>query len=176
MKISFFTIVVVLLLTTACNNAEQPQAKVEPTSSDSLTYYYNLYVKKVDSIVKLRRSVSPVPAHPLDEKIGQLYIDAFRRQFPSDATHILKFDKMTISFYAKYMLDNKIDTLAFSFAKYDTTGFGSLRDPIYESRAGKMRGRWTMVVGEFEKGKKEKPFMIPGLDYRFYDDWSQEWP
>lgn len=120
--------------------------------------------------------MNPVPAHPLDEKIGQLYIDAFRKQFPSDATYILKFDKMTISFYAKYMLDNKIDTLAFSFAKYDTAGFGSLRDPIYESRAAKMKNRWTMVVGEFERGKQEKPFMIPGLDYRFYDDWSQEWP
>ncbi|HRE39153.1 MAG TPA: hypothetical protein PK977_03485 [Chitinophagaceae bacterium] len=147
---------------------------------------YINYLKMVDSIGALRGEKNIGAAIPVSERIGNHFMGAYQNEFTRlniNQTHYLKLSRDNIAFLYKHMIDANIDTLSFGFAKYDTTGFsiaGNLSDPVYNSRAEKMRNRNTIVIGEWgllENGKKgPKPFSIKGIAFKFYDDWHNEDP
>ncbi len=143
---------------------------------------YKSYISKIDKNLE-ERFVSTT-AQPVAKDIMEMYFAAFRKQFPQPAspakpihTYTLKIDKATIAFYLKYLDEMKTDTLAFTFAKYDTTGFAAkgYNDLIFTQRGDKMNNRFSFGVGLWHGGKVS-PLQLKALDQNFYDDWHNEDP
>lgn len=167
----------------SCKNSTDNDNKCEGICQQ-LDSGYNKYVQKIDSIGKLRGEGKIAASIPISESIGRHYTSMFQKEYQAraiDQTHLLKISKENIEFLYKYMLENKVDTLGFAFAKYDTTGFaaaGIPGDDVYSQRAAKMKNRYTIVIGGWNPTENPRffPFKISGLNFKFFDDWHNEDP
>jgi hypothetical protein len=181
----FYSLGIPLLLASCSGGGGTSPTAKNDTCSDLMRFVdesYKNYVNKVEKNVEER--FPSTTAQPVSDKVMEMYFEAFKKQFPkpsssSDQSHTytLKIDKETIAFYLKYLDEMKADTLAFTFAKYDTTGFAAkgYKDNIFLQRGDKMKNRFSVGVGLWNQGKFA-PLRIDRLSFAFYDDWHNEDP
>jgi hypothetical protein len=185
MRITIYSLSFILLsisLVTSCNGKDESsecEGLCQRIKSED-----EAYLKIIDQVRAQRNS--PPRMVPIDEKVGWVYLEAFKNDViarKSDQTLFVKLSKANLAFLYRQLERQGIDTLGVGFAKYDTTGFAAqgLEDPIYVQRAAKMKDRYSVIMGGWEKGGKGRfiPFMDnrdPSKVYNFFDDWHNEDP
>ncbi|PZR27404.1 MAG: hypothetical protein DI535_10330 [Citrobacter freundii] len=201
LKLHFFYYATIVLATMyACKgeSTTDDSAKVQTTNSvngnscDSLgREYRDELIRRIksrtafyDSVTK-NAVVAPYKDSPIDEEIGDVYIQSFIREMSRlgiKNTTAVTISKRQLEMYVGYLNEMKEDSIMLAFGKYDKSSLdaGNLYDIEFDRRHYEPNNRFTLIVGiPIKKADRTEDKFITTFKIgqsKFYDDWQGLWP